>query len=61
MNKKPLTSFEFKKAIEEIAEKYCGNEEVCHAVMDDLLCDTLRSLGYQDGIDIFDSTEKWYA
>ena len=32
-----------------------------HIDADELMCDVLRSLGYGDGIDIFDSMPKWYA
>ncbi len=35
--------------------------EDSHAAMDDLMCNLLRSLGYGDGIDIFEKAEKWYA
>ena len=35
--------------------------EECHAAMDDLMCEVLRSLGYGDGVDVFEAAEKWYA
>ena len=35
--------------------------EVCHRMMDQLMCEMLRNLGFEEGIDIFESTPKWYA
>lgn len=35
--------------------------EEAHIFMDDLMCETLRSLGYGEGVDIFENTHKWYA
>lgn len=35
--------------------------EESHAMMDNIMCKLLRSLGYGDGIDIFDKTYKFYA
>lgn len=32
-----------------------------HMIMDDLMCELLRELGYGEGIDIFENTHKWYA
>ena len=37
------------------------DEEDAHMEMDDLMLDLLRSLGYGDGVDIFENTNKWYA
>lgn len=37
------------------------DKELTHMSMDDLMCETLRELGYEKGIDIFEETEKWYA
>lgn len=37
------------------------DEEACHKKMDDLMCETLRKLGYREGIDIFLNTDKYYA
>lgn len=35
--------------------------ESTHIAMDNLMCEVLRSLGYDEGVDIFLNTEKWYA
>ncbi len=32
-----------------------------HIEMDDLMCTLLRSLGYGDGVNIFENFNKWYA
>lgn len=32
-----------------------------HISMDYLMCTVLRELGYDEGVDIFMNTEKWYA
>ena len=64
-----LTPEEFVKAMKDISDKLTNpskdnpyyDEEDSHAEMDGLMCDLLRSLGYGDGIDIFNKTPKWYA
>lgn len=38
-----------------------GDQEARHGDADDLLCEVLRSLGYDKGIDIFNAMDKWYA
>ena len=38
-----------------------NDKEDRHRVMDRLMCDLLRKLGYGDGIDVFEKTSKWYA
>lgn len=35
--------------------------ELTHAIMDGLMCKLLRELGYGEGVDIFEKSEKWYA
>lgn len=37
------------------------DEEMCHIEMDDYICDVLRQLGFEDGVEIFMNTPKWYA
>lgn len=48
-----LTPEEFKNAMALI--------DHVHRMMDELMATMLSSLGYKDGIDIFDRTMKWYA
>lgn len=35
--------------------------EDAHRAMDSIMCELLISLGYEEGIEIFCSTPKWYA
>lgn len=37
------------------------DEEACHTAMDNLMCDLLSDLGYEEGVYIFDSTPKYYS
>lgn len=55
------TRAEFADKMREIYDKHADDEEMVHGEMDDLMCETLRSLGYGEGIDIFENTHKWYA
>lgn len=54
-----MTPEEFAEAMKEIAE---GNDPECvHSYMDDLMCQLLDDLGYEEGVNIFLDAEKWYA
>lgn len=51
---------------EEFAEKMreaarTTNTEWAHQAADDLMCELLRSLGYEEGVKVFEEMEKWYA
>ena len=50
---------EFERMMREIDETSC-NEEEAHIHADDLLCETLRQLGYEKGVEIFKKMGKWY-
>lgn len=54
---------EFKKYMNDICETTKGiiREEDVHVLMDNLMCATLKELGYGEGVDIFMNTLKWYA
>ena len=64
-----LTPEEFTKSMKDISDKLVNppkgypyyDKEDAHREMDDLMLDLLRSLGYGDGVDIFENTDKWYA
>jgi len=43
------------------AEDYDFGLQELHEAMDDLMCETLTSLGYSAGVEIFENTKKWYA
>ena len=32
-----------------------------HLRADELICDVLKSLGYEKGIELFENADKWYA
>ena len=54
-----MTAEEFK--VKMIAIGKNGDEEIRHVDADDLMCELLRSLGYGEGIEIFEDMPKWYA
>ena len=58
---KGMTPQEFKNKMQELKDKFGSDFEAVHGCMDDLMLECLRSLGYQEGCDIFDSQEMWYA
>jgi len=37
------------------------SEEPAHIAADELLCSTLRRLGYGEAVDVFEQMPKWYA
>lgn len=64
MNDIIMTPEEFAEKMAELKHEYYDirdDEEMVHIQMDDLMCDLLRSLGYGDGIDIFNHTPMWYS
>ena len=42
-------------------ECFTDDEEIDHKRADAILCEFLRSLGYNDLVDEFDRVHKWYA
>ena len=54
-----MTPEEFKEKMDEI--RAIGYEEDCHIYGDKLMCELLRSLGYGDGVEIFEKMPKWYS
>lgn len=60
-----LTPEEFAIAMAQIKTGVCYDrmydQEDQHFDADELMCNVLRSLGYDEGVDIFDSMPKWYA
>lgn len=55
-----MDSFEFYEKMMEIKEKCKGDPELCHIRMDELMCELLIDLGYESGVDVFNSIERWY-
>ena len=62
-----MTPEEFAKKMKKISDNLkCQNdayydEEDAHSKMDGIMADLLRQLGYGEGIDIFENTNKWYS
>lgn len=64
MNNISMTPEEFKQAMAGAYHQHYeidNYEENVHIKMDNIMCDLLRSLGYGEGIDIFENTPKWYS
>lgn len=60
----PMTPEEFAAKMREAYETHWmkeEDEEVVHIVMDGIMCNLLRSLGYGEGVDIFNETPMWYS
>lgn len=55
------TSEEFADQMKKITEEFAGDCEQKHMEMDALLCNQHKSLGYEEGIKIFEDTYKWYS
>lgn len=53
-----MTPQEFK---EKMLSLRSGDEEMAHYQMDNMICVLLRELEYDDGVDVFEAQEKWYA
>jgi hypothetical protein len=54
-----MTPEEFAKEMKKIFAK--RNKEERHAKADELMCQLLKSLGYEKGVKIFEKADKWYA
>ena len=54
-----MTKEEFKEEMLKIADN--GDPESSHYEADDLMCELLGSLGYEEGVEIFENMGKWYA
>lgn len=54
-----MTPKEFAEKMQSIVDE--KNTELGHIEMDDLMCELLKSLGYEEGVEIFDNALKWYS
>lgn len=52
---------DFANEMQRIKDAYYDDPELSHYYMDACICGLLRALGYGKGIDIFDSTYRWYS
>ena len=51
---------DFKMKMRDLSESDMTEDDK-HVAMDQLMCDTLRSLGFETGVEIFENTYKWYS
>jgi hypothetical protein len=56
---KPMTPAEFAEKMKTIFDG--SSPESTHAQGDDLMCELLTSLGYAEGVKIYEDGEKWYS
>lgn len=52
---------EFKQLMTKIIEEDGDNNQEAHERMDSVMCECLKSIGYEEGIIIFETQHKWYA
>ena len=52
---------EFADRMRQIAEGTWNDTEGRHEMADELMCELLEAMGYEEGIEIFDDMEKWYS
>lgn len=41
--------------------KCMGDKEIAHCNADDVICELLKTLGYEDVVKEYDEIDKWYA
>ena len=56
-----MTTKEFTLTMSAIRKRYHDDQELCNMLMDDDMSKALKELGYDEGNDIFESADKWYA
>jgi hypothetical protein len=49
------------RAISEAMERGRNDPESRHCYADDLMCELLKELGYEEGVKVFEEMDKWYA
>lgn len=57
-NELPMKPEEFKNRMSELYMTFKDDVKVCHSKMDDLMCELLRTLGYDAGVEIFEKAER---
>lgn len=55
------TPKEFFAEMQKISADKSTDEEGRHSWADDLMCELLTSLGYGEGVKVFEEMDKWYA
>lgn len=59
--KRVPTPEEFKTEMKKILEQYEDDEEMFHVAADNYICSVMETLGFEEGIKIFENADKWYA
>lgn len=57
---KIMSPEEFAREMDELQHNYTHDRAEQHFLMDDLMASVLRSLGYGEGIDFFEGTDRLY-
>lgn len=55
------TPLEFLKEMQDIESDKDAGQDDRHRWADTVMCDLLRSLGYGEGVEVFEKMKKWYA
>lgn len=55
-----MTPEEFKNRMIELQEMHHQSPSIFHEEADNLMSTLLESLGYGEGVEIFDNATKWY-
>ncbi len=61
INANVLCEMQAKRAIDRLNEAAKFDTESAHEVADEVLCDLLRELLFDDVVDAWQKVEKWYA
>lgn len=61
MENEIMTPEEFAETMQSIFDLYKSDWETMHKRMDGLMKQVLKSLGYDEGVRVFDESPKWYA
>lgn len=51
----------FTEEMQEAYKKYGDDEEIVHIMIGGIMCETLKKLGFAEGVRIFNEAPKWYA
>ena len=53
----------FEEIMQGIVDRYKADNDIeqAHILADKLMCETLESLGYSTGVEVFRELPKWYA
>ena len=56
--KKPISPKKFAEGMKKLQS---SDNEAAHSDMDNLMCELLKSLGYTEGVEVFQNQQRWYA